>query len=66
VTIGHLISRDSVDGMVTGKANNSHLVQYKQTQQEFIATNKKNCIKNKFQKNVTTFYTITFCYELVK
>jgi len=35
------------------------IVLYKQMDQEFIATNKKNSITNKFHQNFTTFTTIT-------
>jgi len=49
---------------ITGEANKSRLVVYKQTEQEFTLTNKKNTIANTFQK-MTTFTTITCCYKFV-
>jgi len=60
-----MVSTDGMDGAIIGETNKSHLVVYKQMEQEFIATNNKNSINNKFQKNVT-FTTITLCYKLVK
>jgi len=52
------------DAAITGEANKSRLVVYKQTEQEFTVTNKKNTIANTFQK-MTTFTTITCYYKFV-
>ena len=48
-----MVRADGVDGAIIGEVNKSRLVIYKQMEQEFIATNKKNSITNKFHKNVT-------------
>jgi len=61
-----MVRADGVDGAIIGEVNKSRFVIYKQMEQEFIATNKKNSITNKFHKNVTTFSTITCRYKLVK
>ena len=51
-----MVSADGVDRAIKW---GSHLEVYKQMDQEFIATNKKNSITNKFHQNFTTFTTIT-------
>ena len=61
-----MVCADDVDRVLIGEASKSHVVVYKQMEQEFVATSKKNSIANKFPKNVTTFTTKTCCYKLVK
>ena len=41
-----MASADGENGAITGEANKSRLVVYKQTEQEFKASNKKNSITN--------------------
>lgn len=45
-----MVSTDGVDGVITGEANKSRIVTYKQMEQEYTARNKNNII-NKFHKN---------------
>jgi len=42
-----MVSADSENGAITGEANKSRLVFYKQIEQEFKAPNKKNIITTK-------------------
>jgi len=44
------------NGATTEEANKSRLVVYKQMEQKFIATNKKNSIINKFHKKCYNIY----------
>jgi len=54
------------NGAIIGDVDKSRLVVYKQRQQEFTATNKKNSITEKFYRKRYNIYTITICYKLVK
>ena len=45
-----MVSTDSVDGAITGEANKSRHVAYKQMEREFIATEKQNSNTGKFHK----------------
>jgi len=61
-----MVCADDVDRALIGEANKSRVVVYKQMEQDFLATSKKNSISNKFPKNMTTFTRKTCCYKLVK
>jgi len=56
-----MVSTDGVDSAITGEANKSCLVIYKQTEPKFIAMNKTNSITKNKINNVTTTVVTNSC-----